>query len=128
MPPELDQQGCVPYVNKEVSRMKWEPRKVYLYLVSLVTFIMVLIGTWQLVDTLVEMALPTNDAMPCHMVREPMPDERPKPAPDCQEERRRHEENQRIWRMRRLAQNGLFLVVVVPAYLYHWRQARKLEE
>lgn len=110
--------------------MKWEPRKVYLYLVSLVTFIMVLIGSWQLVDTLVEIALPEPEiSYPCP--ERPAPDsnsDAEKEKERCEAEQKRAQASRAVWQKRRLIQNGLFLAIVVPAYLYHWRAARKAEE
>lgn len=107
--------------------MKWEPKKVYLYLVSLVTFIMVLVGSYQLVSTVVDLALPTEDYWSC--AKEPTPTATSEQDQQrCEEDRRRNEANQQIYKKRSLIQNSIFLVITVPAYLYHWRAARKTEE
>jgi hypothetical protein len=111
--------------------MRWEPKKVYLYLVSLVTFIMLLVGSWNLVNTIVEIAFPVDDHYVCppHAGKdggrtEPTEEDKQR----CEEERERHKRNQQGWTKRRLIQNSLFLVIVVPAYLYHWRAARRADQ
>lgn len=109
--------------------MKWEPKKVYLYLVSLVTFIMVLIGSYNLVSRLVEVVLPTEDYYACVVPKSTDGTTQTQEEQQrCEEDRRRSQANQRIYLQRGLVQNSIFLLITVPAYLYHWRTARKLDE
>lgn len=108
--------------------MKWEIRRVYYYLVSLVTFIMLLIGAFAFIMVMLELIIPGPPPDPClealHMgVREAaaFTPER------CQELQGIEWERRRVMQVRGLIANLLFLGLVGPAYFFHWRQARRSE-
>lgn len=103
--------------------MKWSLRRVYLYLVSLITFIMVLVGFWNLASNAVDLIWPS----PVYWVCTPTEEGLPEKTQQCEEERQQEEERQRIYNLQGLAKSALFLVIVLPAYLYHWREANRTE-
>ncbi|HEY3368408.1 MAG TPA: hypothetical protein VGK74_25420 [Symbiobacteriaceae bacterium] len=106
--------------------MRWEPRKVYLYLVSLVTFIMTLFGVWNLINAGIDIAYPPRAYNPCIETRAkdvPTPD----PA-QCEQIRQNQAAQMRANSVRSFIHSGAFLILVVPAYVYHWRLARRSEQ
>jgi len=106
--------------------VKWSLRKAYLYLVSLVTFIMSLVGFWNLANNAVDLIWPA----PTYWVCTPTEGkELPEADPQrCEEQRQLEEQRQRTLRLQGLAKSALFLVIVFPAYLYHWKEANRSED
>ncbi|HYG60531.1 MAG TPA: hypothetical protein VD902_20860 [Symbiobacteriaceae bacterium] len=108
--------------------MKWETRKVYLYLVSLITFIMLLVGSWTFIVGVLNVVFPGPPPDPClEALRAPDQDAEALTPDKCEELRIYTREQFRVERTRMLITNGLFLIIVGPAYVYHWRQARRSE-
>jgi len=107
--------------------VKWSLRKAYLYVVSLVTFIMSLVGFWNLASNAVDLIWPAPSYWTC------TPTEKDGAMDEeslriCEEQRQEDERRQVIYRQQGLAKSAIFLVIVVPAYLYHWKQANRAEE
>lgn len=106
--------------------MKWELKKVYLYLVSLITFIMCLVGSWNLVNSALDLLYPAPVYNSC--LKDPAVKEGATIDPaTCEKQQRDQEAWQLANRKISVAKNSIFLVIVVPAYWYHWRQARRAE-
>lgn len=107
--------------------MKWSLRKAYLYVVSLVTFIMSLVGFWNLASNAVDLIWPAPSYWDCAVIegKETTDD---MDLQICEEQRQIEERRQTIYRQQGLAKSALFLVIVVPAYLYHWKKANRVEE
>lgn len=106
--------------------MKWELKKVYLYLVSLITFIMCLVGAWNLISSALDLLYPAPVYSAC--VKDPTSKEGIALDPAaCEQQQRDEQARQLAYRKISVAKNSIFLVIVVPAYWYHWRQARQSE-
>lgn len=103
----------------------WSPRYIYLYLVCIVTLVMVIFATVNLVRSVVELVYP-----------QPVMAFAPEPlkAGDVDAEalaaaQREQERNQRQWATRNavlsIIGNATLLVIAGPLYLYHWRKVER---
>lgn len=108
--------------------MKWSLRKAYLYLVSLVTFIMSLVGFWNLASNAVDLIWPAPSYWTCTPAAEKDGEIDEDALRRCEEQRLEEERRQAVYRQQGLAKSAIFLLIVVPAYLYHWKQANRVEE
>lgn len=117
-------------------------RNVYLYLVSLITLIMMVVSCAQLINlALITWVFPKADSSYLYYGPKPAPtsmrapDEKRTPeqiatddarAQKQWEEDKQHSEEQRIaQKYRDLVQNISFLLVATPLFLYHWSVIRK---
>jgi len=105
----------------------WSPRRVYLYLVSLITLVMMIVATVSLARAVVELVYPEPGVE--YPVRLAVPGESPV-APEVDErELQRQREIQERWAQRRavisLVGNATMLLVAGPLYRYHWRKIEK---
>lgn len=107
--------------------MKWSLRKAYLYVVSLVTFIMSLVGFWNLASNAVDLIWPAPSYWTCAPAdgKEALDEQALR---TCEEQQQLEERRQAIYRQQGLAKSAIFLVIVVPAYVYHWKQATRAED
>ncbi len=104
----------------------WNIRTVYLYLVSFVTLIMLIVGTVNLIRAGVDFFYPDPGYYP-GPVELKMRYENQKVEPEVIEEQvklevEREQQRQKHWRIKRLAESFAMLVVAAPIYLYHWRR------
>lgn len=113
--------------------VKWDIRTVYLYLISFVALMMVVVGGVQGVHALgsyfypppdygpstmiYEMKLKDGSTMPPEMIQQQM-------AEETERQRRQVQYNQFQQALSSLALIGVGL----PVYLYHWRKIREKEE
>ena len=107
----------------------WTPRSIYLYLVCLITLVMIIFGTVNVVRSLVDLLYPEP-------VSDIVPEVRPvgesgvaaPPVPSV-EELAVQQALQRRWTMRHAAlgivSNGVLLLIAGPLYLYHWRRIQR---
>lgn len=118
-------------------------RNAYLYLVSLITLIMMVVSCAQLINlALITWVFPKADSSYIYYGPKPVPgaemktpDDKRTPeqiaADDARaqkqwEEDREHSEEQRVaQKYRDLVQNISFLLVATPLFLYHWSVIRK---
>lgn len=108
--------------------MKWEVRRLYFYVVSLVTLVMLLFGTWAMVMGLLEVLMPGPPPDPClEAMKMGVKEITTLTAERCQELQVLEVERRRIMQIRGLIANVVFLGLVGPAYLHHWRQAKRSE-
>ncbi len=105
----------------------WSLRNIYLYVVCLITLVMVILATVQVVRSAVELIYPEPEQP--SVPRLVAPGERPiDPEAEAQlaEEQRAV---QRQWNVRNavlnLVRNGAMLLVAGPLYLYHWRKIER---
>lgn len=110
----------------------WDIRRIYLYLVCFATLIMMIIGTVQILQGLVDFAMkPPNETAPKTMRVEELTKNtkltKAEIDKQIKEEDARAEENQRYWRIRRLIDNLAMIVVASPIYVYHWRKVQRSE-
>ncbi|MFZ5814311.1 MAG: hypothetical protein ACOY93_03295 [Bacillota bacterium] len=109
--------------------MRWEVRKVYLYLVSLVTFIMLLMGIWTFIVGMIDLVYPGPAPDPClEALQEPERGVIDLDEAKCAELKAHAVRQREVQRIKEIITSALFVVIVAPAYLYHWRQARRSEQ
>jgi len=108
----------------------WTPRSIYLYMVCLITLVMMIVGSVNLIKAGTEMAYPQPRPYPQYAIK--MPDAEPL---DAEAEARFCEEQQaaeREWARRNavlsMVGNGALLVIAAPLYRYHWRQVQRERE
>ena len=117
--------------------MKYTLREIYYYLVSFVTLMMVIIGTYQLVNATISLFEPglsyaprLESRMELELrARERFPDATASEITQIAEEEIQAREveqraQQRYWRWRRLAESLAFIAIAFPIYRYHWRKVR----
>lgn len=108
----------------------WTPRNIYLYLVCLITLVIVIFGTVNLVRAVVELVYP--EPMP-EVVRVVRPaesgQEATAPPQPSEEEIAAQQRNQRRWALRHavlnIVGNGALLLLAGPLYLYHWHKIQQ---
>jgi amino acid transporter len=84
-------------------------RSLYLYAVSLVTLLIVLFSTISLLNGVIDLIYP-------YVNKDNLPD----PALLAQQE-----ENNRISAIKNIFTTLITIVITIPIYLYHWRQAQR---
>jgi hypothetical protein len=105
----------------------WSLRNIYLYLVCLITLVMVIFSTVNVVRSAVELIYPEPQLAVVPAI--PPTEERPTvPDPDAQ----RAEQQaafQRGWAVRNavlnLVRNAAMLLLAGPLYLYHWHKIER---
>jgi len=110
----------------------WDIRTVYYYLVSFVTLMMIITGTVQVINRVVDVMYPPSVARPM-----PMPLPPGKPLPPGQDEAAYLEQmriqqeqmalEQRRYQVISLINSFALIMVATPTYLYHWRRIKALE-
>lgn len=106
------------------------PRRIYLYLVCLITLVMAIVATVNTVKSVVELAYPepVQAIYPKPVLPESVEDSQAEIAAR-QAEVKNQMENQRLWAQRRavlnLVSGGTMLLLAVPIYVYHWRKIER---
>lgn len=99
-------------------------RNVYLYLVSFVALMMILIGLIFTVQNITDVLFPTNyyyETVPIEKEKA-MSEEEKK---SYEESRRINEQNQRNQDKKDVAKSIAVVVVALPTFAYHWRKIEK---
>jgi len=99
-------------------------RNVYLYLVSFVALMMILIGLIFTVQNITDVILPTNyyyDTMP--LDKEGNITDADKKT--YEENRKKNEENQNTQSKKNVAKSIAVVLVALPTFAYHWRKIQK---
>lgn len=104
-------------------------RNVYLYLVSFVTLIMILLGTIFTVQNITDVIFPTNyyyDVTPAEKFDSLSETEKKA----YEESQKRAETNRQLENKKNVAKSVSVVVVALPAFIYHWRkiEREKLEQ
>jgi hypothetical protein len=109
----------------------WSLRNLYLYVVCLITLVMTIVATVNVVRAIVDLAYPnpgyymTVPAVPVDGKATPDPAQ----LQQQQEIQRQQEENQRQQATRNAVLNlvgsGAMLIVAGPVYVYHWRKIER---
>lgn len=122
--------------------MRWSVRSVYFYLVSLIMLLTVVFGSVALVNAVIDLFEPGYDSYyrgPVDPSREAylraelartypeLSEEeiRQMAAEQLQEEMRLGLQRETYWRIRRLVQSAMLILVAFPVYRYHWRRANE---
>ncbi len=99
-------------------------RNVYLYFVSFVSLMLILIGLIFTIQNLADLLFPTNyyyDTLPIDKNRQ-MTEEEKKAYEESQ---RKSEQNQRTERSKNVAKSTAVVIVALPSFIYHWRKIEK---
>ncbi len=99
-------------------------RNIYLYLVSFVALMMILIGLIFTVQNITDVLFPTNyyyETVPIEKEKA-MSEEEKK---SYEESRRINEQNQRNQDKKDVAKSIAVVVVALPTFAYHWRKIEK---
>jgi len=113
--------------------MKWDIRTVYLYLISFVTLMMVLIGGVQGIHALGSYFYPPPDYGPSVLMYDMKLKEGSTLPPELlqqqiAEEAERQRRQVRYSQFQQAVSSFALIVVGLPVYLYHWRKIREKEE
>lgn len=104
----------------------WSLRNIYLYIVCLITLVMVIFSTVNLVKALVEIVYPEPESIG-YVVRVPQ-----SPAAEPKIEEERLQEQQEIQKRRssrravlNMVGSATMLLLAGPLYVYHWRKIER---
>jgi hypothetical protein len=92
-------------------------RNVYLYLVTFVSLMMILMGTIFTVQNIMDVIFPTNNY---YEMTAPE-----KTGGISEEQKRIYEENRSIESKKNVAKSVAVIVVGLPTFIYHWRKVEK---
>lgn len=98
-------------------------RNMYLYLVSFVTLMMILVGIIFTVHSIADLMFPTNYTGDIYYEKDPNVTEEAKKA--YAENQRIMQENQQVERQKSVVKSAAVVVVSLPAFLYHWRKIER---
>jgi len=109
-------------MNEEVLTMS-KLRNVYLYLVSFVALMMILIGLIFTVQNITDVLFPTNYnyAMPIDKTQVQTAEEKRA----YEESQKINEKNQRTDSQKNVAKSIAVVLVALPTFAYHWRKIEK---
>ncbi len=107
---------------------KWDIRRIYLYLVSFATLMMMIFGTVQFLQGVINVAYPHPGPSPSEIKMRMGPDGQPK-LTEAEIKKQMEEEraSQRYYERRSMINNLVLFLVALPVYLYHWRKIQKSE-
>lgn len=114
----------------------WDIRRIYLYLVSFATLMMMVVSTVQILQGVVNVAYPNPQPGPFYSEVKARYSDAVKNDPkiteaeikkQIDEERAQAQSNQRYYDIRSLINNVVMFVVALPVYLYHWRKIQRAE-
>lgn len=105
---------------------KWNVRTIYLYLICLITLVMIIFATGDLVREATQVILPPPMSPGKVRTLPPMGKEGPGDFDPAAFEAQREWErqNQRYHAIRGIAGDIAMLALAVPIYLYHWRKVQ----
>lgn len=99
-------------------------RNVYLYLVSFVSLMMILIGLIFTVQNITDVIFPTNyyyETVPIDKGNTMSEEEKKQ----YEENRMRNENNQTMQNKKNVAKSVAVVLVALPTFLYHWKKIEK---
>lgn len=112
------------FIMKEEVVTVSKLRSVYLYLVSFVSLMMILMGVIFTVQNITDVMFPTNyyyDTYPSEKM-EGVSEEEQK---IYEENQKRNYENNRMENKKSVAKSVAVVVVALPTFVYHWRKVEK---
>lgn len=114
----------------------WDIRRIYLYLVSFATLMMMVFGTVQFLQGIVNIIYPNPEPGPIISDTKFRYSEAVKNNPEITEDEVKKQiaeeqaqavRSQRYYETRSMINNLLLFLVALPVYLYHWRKIQKSE-
>lgn len=107
----------------------WDIRRIYMYLVCFATLMMIIVGTVQVINGIINLVYPE----PFYYGEKFAPgtnvtaEERARLEKEQAKQAKTEEQRQKIYRIRSLATSFALLGVSFPVYLYHWRKIQRSE-
>ena len=92
-------------------------RNLYLYLVSFVSLMMILMGIIFTVQNITDVMFPTN-----YYYEDSTPE---KTGSASVENQKRYEENRNIESKKNVAKSIAVVIVALPTFVYHWKKVEK---
>lgn len=107
----------------------WDIRRVYLYLVSFATLMMMVVGTVFMFQGVVNLAFPNPQAEYELKMQRPVPEKSGITLRDeeIKEEARQMQAQQRYYQIRQIIDSLIAILIALPVYLYHWRKIQRSE-
>lgn len=108
--------------GEEVTMFKL--RSLYLYLVSFVSLMMILMGVIFTVQNITDVMFPTNyyyEPYPTDKLGELSEEEQQK----YEETQERYQDNLRVESKKNVAKSVAVVIVALPTFIYHWRKVEK---
>lgn len=114
----------------------WDIRRIYLYLVSFATLMMMIVGTVQFLQGVVNIAYPNPEPGPGYADVKMRYSDAAKNNPQITEaeinkqiaeEQAQAAKSQRYYEIRSMIGSLMMFLVALPVYLYHWRKIQKSE-
>jgi predicted permease len=117
----------------DCMKLRWDIQHVYLYLVSFIAMILLIVGAVNLTQTAIAYLTPVPEDYKYLFDEAGMKDWKEEFSPALvQQERERFEavarENSQRNLLRDLIGSLAYIVIALPVYLYHWRKIPQLEE
>ncbi len=108
---------------------KWDIRRIYLYLVSFATLMMMVFGMVEFLQGIVNLTYPKPGPTYYEIEMKYGPNATDKPTPAELKERAEAEKvQQRYYEIRSMINSLILLLVALPVYLYHWRKIQSSEQ
>ncbi|MEW6308393.1 MAG: hypothetical protein AB1492_05050 [Bacillota bacterium] len=108
------------------ERRLFSVRQIYLYAVSFATLMMLIFGTVNVINNVVDLIYQDPSLNPRFVAPKQLG---PDPAPVDPEaqaaEALRFQRQQLYWVLRRLVQSLALVLVALPVYVYHWRKLQQ---
>jgi len=114
-------------MKEEVLTMS-KLRNIYLYLVSFVALMMILIGLIFTVQNITDVLFPTNyyyESVPIEKSGNMTDAETDADKKILDENQKRNEQNQRTQSKKNVAKSVAVVIVALPTFAYHWRKIEK---
>lgn len=107
----------------------WDIRRIYLYLVSFATLMMMIIATVQFLQGIVNIAYPDPGYYSEVRMKYAGPEgkEPQISEADLKKEMEQERVRRRYYDMRSMINNLVMLGVALPVYMYHWRKIQRTE-
>lgn len=106
----------------------WDIRRIYLYLVSFATLMMMIFGTVTFFQRVVNLAMPNPDVYYTPAKMAPPEGETVKQSEEeIKKQNEQEKERQRLYAIRDMINSLILVGVALPVYLYHWRKIQRAE-
>lgn len=109
---------------------KWDIRRIYLYLVSFATLMMMIVGTVQFLQGIVNITYPQPGPTYTELEMKYPPNDNIKKlnTEEIKERAAVERAQQRYYEVRSMINNLILFLVALPVYLYHWRKIQTSEQ
>lgn len=107
----------------------WDIRRIYLYLVSFATLMMMIVGTVQFLQGVINVVYPDPGNYPDVKLRyADMAKSDPKiTEADVKKQVELERAQRRYWDIRNMINSLIMIGVALPVYMYHWRKIQQTE-